>query len=79
MDSATVIGYVVMTGIVGWTLISAIIHIQKGECKIRNKYGGGVDRVQRSEDPVRFWLWVGVKLFIAAGLMGSMVYMWTLQ
>jgi hypothetical protein len=77
MDSTEVIVYVLMAGLIGWSLVSAVIHIRKGECKLRNKHTGKVDRVKRSEDPVRFWLWVGVKLFIAAALSGVLIHMWT--
>ena len=38
MDSTAVIVYVLMAGIIGWTMVSAVIHIKKGECKLRNKH-----------------------------------------
>ncbi len=74
MDATALIMYIVLAGIIGWTLVSASIHLVKGECKIRRQHGGGIDLVKRSEEPTRFWLWVGVKIFIGLSMVGVLIH-----
>ncbi len=75
MDSATIIVNCLMLGIMGLAVVSAVVDIVRGEFKIRRQYTQIVDLVKRSREPVRFWLWVGVRLFVGACLLGVMVYL----
>lgn len=75
MDSATIVVNCLMLGIIGWAVVSAVVDIVRGEFKIRRQYTQIVDLVKRSREPVRFWLWVGLRLFLGVCFFGVMVYL----